>query len=96
MTSIEKGGSPAGRSADKPRFPLLHSEGGMSPINIPIKPPPRVNTANGVNGGGDDDSGGEREKEGFSGGGGRVGGSANTRRERERGRRRGGRGRESV
>lgn len=24
----------------------------MSPINIPIKPPPRVNTANGVNGGG--------------------------------------------
>lgn len=34
----------------------------MSPINIPIKPPPRVNTANSVNGGGDDDDGTERER----------------------------------
>lgn len=35
----------------------------MSPINIPIKPPPRVNTANSVNGGGDDDDDGtERER----------------------------------
>lgn len=32
----------------------------MSPINIPIKPPPRVNIANGVNGGGDGT--GEREE----------------------------------
>ncbi|KYM92471.1 hypothetical protein ALC53_00926 [Atta colombica] len=32
MTSIEKDGSLAGRSADKPRFPLLRWEGGMSPI----------------------------------------------------------------
>lgn len=35
----------------------------MSPINIPIKPPPRVNTANGVNGNGGGsggDSNGER------------------------------------
>lgn len=61
MTRIEKGGSPVGRSADKPRFPLHRSEGGMSPINIPIKPPPRVNTANGVNGSGDDDGEGKKE-----------------------------------
>jgi len=33
------------------------------PFNIPIKPPPRVNTANGVNGGSDDDGGRERERE---------------------------------
>lgn len=67
MTRIEKGGSPVGRSVDKPRFPLHRSEGGMSPINIPIKPPPRVNTANGVNGSGDDDGGEkERGKEGFT------------------------------
>lgn len=60
----------------------------MSPINIPIKPPPRVNTANSVNGGGDDDDGTEREKggekEASSGRGGRVGGSVNTRQKRER------------
>jgi len=31
----------------------------MSPINIPIKPPPRVNTANSD---GDDDGGRERKK----------------------------------
>lgn len=31
---------------------LLRGKGGMSPINIPIKPP-RVNTTDGVNGGGE-------------------------------------------
>jgi len=30
----------------------------MSPINIPIKPPPRVNTADGIN-----SSSGEKERE---------------------------------
>lgn len=37
----------------------------MSPINIPIKPPPRVNTANDVNdGGGKKDRDGNRREEG--------------------------------
>lgn len=35
----------------------------MSPINIPIKPPLRVNTADGVNGAGSDDGGGEYRRE---------------------------------
>lgn len=36
----------------------------MSPINIPIKPPPRVNTANDVNdGGGKKDRDGNRRRE---------------------------------
>lgn len=53
----------SGRPVDKPRFPLLRTEGGMSPINIPIKPPPRVNTANGVNRGGGSDCDRERKRE---------------------------------
>src|SRR5436190_6738656 len=35
----------------------------MSPINIPTKPPPRVNTANGVNCGDGSDCDRERERE---------------------------------
>jgi len=56
MTSFGRGGSPAGRFGRA--FLLLRAEGGMSPINIPIKPPPRVNTADGIN-----DSSGESESE---------------------------------
>lgn len=88
----------SGRPVDKPRFPLLRSEGGMSPINIPIKPPPRVNTANGVNRGGGSDCDRKRKKKREKRG--RrdrdvVGGSANTRTERKRERKRR-RGREIV
>lgn len=86
------------RPVDKPHFPLLRSEGGMSPINIPIKPPPRVNTANGVNRGGGRDCDRKRKKKREKRG--RrdrdvVGGSANTRTERKRERKRR-RGREIV
>jgi len=71
----------------------------MSPINIPIKPPPRVNTADGING-----SSGRRETERARGEeegnvaarGSGVGGSASTARASEREKERGRRERDRV